>query len=82
MYLFISAGLDKKSRASAIEKLGTLSSLDKSILESCKSGLNIVRVLKVGKPYVNSYGRKQFATTSEILSAVERLVKGGLLERR
>ena len=69
---------DKKALKAAQDKL---TELDKVILEKCREGLNIVRVLKAGKPYT-SRGSKQFATTDEILASVDRLLKLKLLERR
>lgn len=63
-------------------KKDELTSLDRAILEKCKIGMNIVRVLKAGKPYYNQRGERRFATTDEILAAVSKLQGLKLLERR
>lgn len=70
---------DKKAMKEAKDKL---TMLDLAILTKCEISMNIVRVLKAGKPYINKYGRKEFATTDEILAAVKKLEKLGVLERR
>lgn len=68
---------DRKARKEA-----KLTLLDKAILEKCKeAGMNITRVIKAGKPYLVGTS-KQFATTEEVLTSVEKLQKLGLLERR
>lgn len=64
------------------EVKGKLNALDRAILTKCDGiGMNILRVIKAGKPYVDR-GSKQFATTDDILRAVSKLQKLGLLERR
>jgi len=73
------AAKDKKAMKAAKDKL---TALDMAILAKCERGMNIVRVLKAGKPYINKYGRKEFATTDEILATVKKLEKLGVLERR
>lgn len=60
---------------------GRLSALDEAVLRGCCTSLNIVRVLKLGKPYVER-GSRQFATTSEIMASVDKLLRLGVLERR
>lgn len=59
-----------------------LNSLDKAILEGCEEGLNIVRILKCGKPYIGGLGSKKFATTDVILASIDKLLKLKILERR
>lgn len=59
-----------------------LTVLDKAILRRTNTGADILSIIGVGKPYVNQYGTKTFATTEEIKSRVFRLVNKGLLERR
>lgn len=63
-------------------KEAKLTSLDKAILGKCEvAGMNITRLIKAGKPYSIEHSR-HFATTSEIVTSVEKLQKLGLLERR
>ena len=77
---YFTANDRKKSK----ETKGSLTSLDKAVLNKCGGGegVNIVRVLKAGKPFVNDRGRKQFATTDDILASVRKLEKLELLSRR
>lgn len=71
---------DRKKRKEAKDKLN---SLDRAILTKCGSiGMNIIRVIKAGKPFVNKFGGKEFATTDEVLASVSKLEKLGVLERR
>lgn len=64
-------------------KEAKLTALDKTILDRCGDiGLNIVRILKAGKPYISQSGGKEFATTTDIVAAVRKLQKLELLERR
>jgi len=60
---------------------GKLSVLDEAVLQGCAGGLSIVRILKVGKPYLDR-GSRQFATTDEVLASVDRLLRLKILERR
>lgn len=59
-----------------------LKSLDRVLLEKCEFGMNIVRLIKAGKPYTNLRGERRFATTDEVLASVDKLEKLGLVERR
>ena len=61
-----------------------LTSLDRVILEKCNdsSGINIIRLLKAGKPYTNKFGKRQFATTDEVMASVNKLQRLGVLEGR
>ena len=70
---------DKKALKAAKDKL---TSLDRAILEKCEIGMNILRVLKAGKPFVDQLGKHEFASTNEILEEVSKLQKLRLLERR
>lgn len=70
---------DRKAMKAAQEKL---TSLDRAILEKCEIGMNIIRCIKAGKPFINKGGSKEFATTDEVLRSVERLQKLELLEKR
>jgi len=70
---------DKKAIKEARDKL---TALDIAILSGCRVGLNIVRVLKLGKPYTNSYGSKEFATTNQVLASVDKLLRAKVLIRR
>lgn len=71
---------DKKEIKKAREQLNFL---DMAILEKCDVpyGMNILRVLKAGKPYYRG-GSRVFATTNSILNSVEKLLKLELLSRR
>ena len=69
------------SRKKTNEASGKLSALDWAILEKCKEPMNVVRVLKAGKPYYDR-GSRSFATTDEILGAIRKLLKLGLLTER
>ena len=70
---------DKKKLKETKDKLNAL---DRAILDKCdRIGMNIIRVIKAGKPYVDR-GSRQFATTDEVLSSVRKLQKLGILERR
>lgn len=68
----------RKALKAAQEKLNAL---DGAVLRGCVVSLNIIRVLKLGKPYVER-GSRQFATTDEILASVDKLLRLGVLERR
>ena len=70
------------NRGKMKEAKDKLNSLDRAILAKCEVGMNIVRVLKAGKPFINKFGNKEFATTNEILASVSKLEKLGVLERR
>ena len=60
---------------------GKLNALDRAVLKGCSDSLNIIRIIKLGKPYVER-GSRQFATTSEIMASVDKLLRLGVLERR
>lgn len=72
---------DRRKSKEARDKL---TSLDKAILSKCSGGegVNVIRVLKAGKPFINDRGRKQFATTDDILASVRKLQRFGLLVGR
>jgi len=57
---------------------GELSALDRAILEKCKEPMNVIRVIKAGKPYYDN-GSRNFATTDEVLEAIRKLLKLGIL---
>ena len=60
-----------------------LTALDKTILDGCgDTGLNFTKVLKAGKPFINQFGKREFATTEDILVSIRKLQKLELLERR
>jgi len=69
---------DKRKFREAKDKL---TSLDRAVLSRCNEdgGVNVIRVLKAGKPFVNDMGRKQFATTGDILASVRKLQRLGIL---
>ena len=66
---------DKKKIREASSKLNAL---DRAILEKCKEPMNVIRVLKAGKPYYDN-GSRSFATTDEVLRAIRKLLKLGIL---
>lgn len=66
---------DKRKIREASSKL---SALDRAILEKCKEPMNVIRVLKAGKPYYDN-GSRSFATTDEVLRAIRKLLKLGIL---
>ncbi len=76
--------VDKRITRSEKKELETqITSLDRAILKAIGTkGEDIVGILNSGKPFVNKYGRKQFATTVKIKSEVVKLVKLGILEYR
>ena len=59
-----------------------LNSLDRAVLAKCRYSMNLTRVIKAGKPYWNSNGRRLFATTDGVLASIDKLIKLKLLERR
>lgn len=63
-------------------KQSELTSLDRAILDKCKVGMNIVRVIKAGKPYRTGSGERRSATTDDILASVSKLQGLKLLVRR
>jgi hypothetical protein len=69
--------VDKKVRK---EVEPELTSLDKAILEKCQEPINIVRVIKAGKPYIDKFGRKRFANNQQVFDSIKKLVKLKLLE--
>jgi len=72
------AVLDKKKLKEA-----KLTALDWAILRKCDGiGMHVTRLIKAGKPYLNSAGSKEFATTDDIVTAIRKLQKLGFLERR
>jgi len=71
--------LSKEDRKELEQKL---SSLDRTILSKAKMGSDIVALLSCGKPYINKFGSKEFASTPRILGEVSKLQKLHLLERR
>lgn len=74
------AAHDKKKLKEHKDKI---SSLGRALLAKCdRLDMNIVRMLKAGKPYINKFGRRQFATTDEILAEIKKLEGFGVLERR
>ena len=76
--------LGRRQRKEQEKFLASLNSLDKAILGGCGSegGLNILRIIKCGKPYSNKFGGKEFASTDQVLVSLDKLLKGGLIERR
>jgi len=74
-YLAVS---NRRALRAAQEKL---SALDRAVLTGCAVGLNIVRVIKLGKPYYDR-GSRQFATTNEVLASVDKLLRLKVLEGR
>lgn len=66
-----------KERKKEVEK--SLTSLDRALLERASNGSHIVGMLVAGKPFINKYGRKKFATTKEVQKTIEKLVRMGLL---
>lgn len=76
---FYTQQLDKKRRKEVEPKLTTL---DRVILEKCKFGARIQMILHGCKPYINSQGGKEFASTQEVKRSVLKLEQLGLLVRR
>ena len=72
---------DRRKSEEARDKL---TSLDKAVLNKCNGGegVNVIRVLKAGKPFTNDMGRKQFATTGDVLASIRKLQRFGLLVGR
>jgi hypothetical protein len=59
-----------------------LSDLGKAILAKCENGADLLTVIGCGKPFVNKYGTKEFASTGEVKKEINFLVRKNLLERR
>lgn len=60
----------------------SLTSLDKRILEVSRDGAGISLLLVKSKNFRTSLGMKEFYSSSEIASAVRKLLRHGLLVRR
>lgn len=61
--------------------LRDLSTFERYIYDNCKEGRNFVRVLKLGRPY-GTGDSKIFYPREEIISAIHKLEKLGLIEGR
>jgi hypothetical protein len=60
-----------------------LSSLDLALLKRAEnSGGDILDLLGAGKPFMNKYGKKEFATSGRIRKRINFLIGKGALERR
>jgi len=72
----------KLKRDAKKELLGSLTALDKAVLKSAEHGNHITGLLRSGKPFVNKFGVREFASTNSIVNAIGKLEKLKLLERR
>jgi len=72
----------KLKKEEKLELEGKLTSLDRAILDKADKGSDIIEVLGACKPYKNKWGSKEFANSDNVLKAVNKLLKLGLLERR
>lgn len=70
----------KKDAKKEIEE--DLTELDKAILRRSESGADIMSLLGTGKPFVNRFGSKEFASSGKIRRRIDFLVSKGALERR
>lgn len=61
---------------------GKLTTLDKWILDNCKSGRDIGSIQNECRPYKNKFGLKVFAPLPTVRVAVAKLEKLGVLVRR
>ena len=73
--------LDKKKNKEAIEQI---TALDRAVLQRAKRvrGSDIMSLIGAGKPYMDQYGTKTWASTPKVLASVKKLVRIGALEER
>ena len=66
------------------DKESEITALDRAILQrtSRNSGSDVFSVISCGKPFMNKFGTKEFASRDIILKHISKLVKMGLVERR
>lgn len=63
---------------------GKLLDIDKAILEraSRPRGEDIIGLIGACKPYINRFGAKEFANSTQVAKRVKTLVDNGFLEKR
>ena len=81
---YTAISIDKIPKDDRIEIAKVLNALDTALYKKAKElkGVDYWSLVNAGKPFINKFGAKEFATSELIKKSVNKLVKVGLLEVR